>query len=688
MDQELLDLFVEETRENLLVLEEGLLNLESNPEKEDLINTIFRAMHTIKGGAGLVGLQNIMQLTHKLENLLEEVRQKKFSLDEVSFKILFYGSDIIKQMLDGDDYEGRNYQHEIEEVMTMLEALAEDRSQTAKKLAANQGDEEGKAGQAGQFEKYKIDLTFNSNILETGTDPLMLISELADLGNFLEVTCNYGKLPDLEELLSHEFYLSWKFILETEAGLGAIEDVFIFVMDDNDINISLMDEEKESPACETQVAEGRTDSKDIQVDKLDGQARKYEESSASLASEQTKSSTIRVDSSKLEDILNHIAELLISQSRVKDMVLSNLHNQALLTNNLSASNVAISEIGAAFEEVDKIIRIVQEKVMTTTMVPIAGTFTRYQRMIRDMAKEVNKEVRIVIEGKDTELDKQVIEQIIDPLKHLIRNSLDHGIESPEDREAAGKDREGTITMRASHQEGHVLIEIIDDGRGIDEEAIFAKAVERGIVSADENLSHQEMCMLLFKPGFSTAKKVTDISGRGVGLDVVMTNIQNLRGSVTMDSEVGHGSKVTIKLPLTLAIIDGMMVRVGQERFIIPLNMISEFIKLEDEHIHHTEGNDVFIHIRGENMAYRNLSHLINIEAESHAPTDGIVVVLVNNGVKLALMVDEILGQEQVVIKNLNENMNDHIEGIAGVTILGDGMVAIILDVPGIYKLVH
>lgn len=686
MDQELLDLFVEETRENLLVLEEGLLNLESNPEKEDLINTIFRAMHTIKGGAGLVGLQNIMQLTHKLENLLEEVRQKKFSLDEVSFKILFYGSDIIKQMLDGDDYEGRNYQHEIEEVMTMLEALAEDRSQTAKKLAANQGDEEGKAGQAGQFEKYKIDLTFNSNILETGTDPLMLISELADLGDFLEVTCNYSKLPDLEELLSHEFYLSWKFILETEAGLGAIEDVFIFVMDDNDINISLIEEEL--PTSEIVDGDDSADSASLQIEKRDKETQRDDDSSGGLTSEQTKSSTIRVDSSKLEDILNHIAELLISQSRVKDMVLSNLHNQALLTNNLSASNVAISEIGAAFEEVDKIIRIVQEKVMTTTMVPIAGTFTRYQRMIRDMAKEVNKEVRIVIEGKDTELDKQVIEQIIDPLKHLIRNSLDHGIESPEDREAAGKDREGTITMRASHQEGHVLIEIIDDGRGIDEEAIFAKAVERGIVSADENLSHQEMCMLLFKPGFSTAKKVTDISGRGVGLDVVMTNIQNLRGTVTMDSEVGHGSKVTIKLPLTLAIIDGMMVRVGQERFIIPLNMISEFIKLEDEHIHHTEGNDVFIHIRGENMAYRNLSHLINIEAESHAPTDGIVVVLVNNGVKLALMVDEILGQEQVVIKNLNENMNDHIEGIAGVTILGDGMVAIILDVPGIYKLVH
>jgi len=308
-------------------------------------------------------------------------------------------------------------------------------------------------------------------------------------------------------------------------------------------------------------------------------------------------------------------------------------------------------------------------------------------MIRDLARDINKEVKIHIEGKETELDKQVIEQIADPLKHLIRNALDHGLETPDVREAIGKPREGTIVLRAFHQEGNIVIQISDDGKGIDEKAIFAKAIEKQIVSADEKLSKQEMYLLLFRPGFSTAKQVTDISGRGVGLDVVMTNIKNLRGTVEIDSEIGKGTTITIKLPLTLAIIDGMMVRVGQERFIIPLNMISEFIKASPEQVHQAEGRGAFIHLRGENLPYAGLYDLLDLDADCHTPTDGILVVLQHNNRKLALMVDDILGQEQVVIKSLKENMQQQIDGIAGVTILGNGMVAIILDVPTIYKMV-
>ncbi|OEF95954.1 hypothetical protein BHF68_10500 [Desulfuribacillus alkaliarsenatis] len=693
-------MFLEETAENIQVMEEGLLDLEVNRDDADTINVIFRAMHTIKGGAGLVGLNRVNEITHKVENLLDSVRHGQISLSDDVFKTLFLSVDILKKMIEETDFDGQQVASDIDSLFLMLAEFSDNGVDTAASDAVSMDVSKSTTV---NLRTFKISLQFQTTILETGTDPLMLLRELQEVGTVVECYCNTSKLPQLDQLVSHSFYLEWTVFLETDRPKSDIDDIFIFVVDDNEILIEDITDsigdtfDNNLKTGELLVDKGLITEREIEnslskqkrigdILAEDGKVLKKQVekivSKQEEAKSQESSSTIRVDTSKLESILNNLAELLISHSRVKELVISNMNWQGEKRN-----HTVNREILSAFDEVDKIIRVVQEKVMNTSMIPIGGTFTRFQRMMRDLAKEVGKEVKVHIEGKETELDKTVIEQIADPLKHLIRNALDHGLETPDEREARGKPRAGTIVLRAFHQEGNIVIQISDDGKGIDEQIIFAKAIEKGLVSEQEKLSQQEMYMLLFKPGFSTAKQITDISGRGVGLDVVMTNIKKLRGSVEMESEIGMGTTITIKLPLTLAIIDGMMVRVGQERFIIPLNMISEFYKATSEHMHKAEGKGLFMHLRGENMPYVSLADLLQLQGECHSPTDGILVILQNNNRKLAMMVDEILGQEQVVIKSLKENMQQQIDGIAGVTILGNGKVAIILDIPTIYKLV-
>ena len=324
--------------------------------------------------------------------------------------------------------------------------------------------------------------------------------------------------------------------------------------------------------------------------------------------------------------------------------------------------------------------------MKTSMVPVGGTFTRFQRMVRDMAAEKGKEIDLQIRGQETELDKRVIEQINDPLKHMIRNSLDHGIEMPDVREAAGKPRKGTIWLNAYHQEGSIIIEVSDDGKGLDEEVIRRKAIEKGLMDENQKLAEHDIYKLIMMPGFSTAEQITDISGRGVGLDVVANNVRSLRGSIDMESTKGKGTKFFIKLPLTLAIIDGMMVKIGEEKFIIPLTSIVEFIKASPKDIKSVEGTGKVLKLRDEYIPLAGLSRLLDIPAHKDDPAEGLLVILRDASKKIALLVDNILGQEQVVTKSLKDNYQ-HVDGVAGATILGDGRVAVILDVPTLFKMV-
>ncbi|OEH85626.1 hypothetical protein BHU72_02170 [Desulfuribacillus stibiiarsenatis] len=701
MSEDLLELFLEETRENIQVVEEGLLELEEFPDNDDLMNKVFRAMHTVKGGAGLVGLDVINNISHQLENLLDAVRRGDLQLNPDMIGVLLSGCDLLKQIMDQGDFVATSFQCDIDSLYARLKIFQIVKAEVKP------------AGVAAQSRKksskniVKVKLKFREDIFETGTDPIMLILELEEVGTILESYCNITKIPDMQEFDPHALYTYWTIIIETEESIDDVDNIFIFVKEENDISVEdITDEyanwtEEEKRTGELLIERGLISQEDIEdalrkqkkIGELlveEGKISKGQieqvVSKQQVAKSQEQTNTIRVDTTKLEKILNQLAELLIAQSRVKELVLANQIRQTDPTKEIARNGNVIREIASAFDEVDTIIRVVQEEVMNTTMVPIGGTFTRFQRMIRDLAKDIGKEVKLVVEGKETELDKKVIEQIADPLKHLIRNALDHGLEFPDEREKKGKNREGTIELKASHQEGSIVIEISDDGKGIDEKVIFAKAVERKLIKEDAQLTKNEMYQLLFKPGFTTAKEITDISGRGVGLDVVITNIKQLRGTVEMDSELGKGTKTKIKLPLTLAIIDGMMVRVGDERYIIPLNMITEFIKADEKQIYKAEGKGIFIQLREEYLPFAGLYQLLHLESECKHPTEGILVVLQNNQRKLALMVDEIVGQEQVVIKSMKDNMQQ-IEGVAGVTILGNGKVAIILDVPSIFKLV-
>lgn len=683
-DNELLEMFIEETRENLQTMEEGLLNLEHDMHDQETIHVIFRCMHTIKGGAGLVGLKEINHFTHQLENLLAGIRDSQIKLDSQMFQLLFTGMDVLKKVVDERDFSSEILCRAIKAIDETLEQYGD---LPRKDILLPLSDSRLTANtHILNLYRYRIRLRFPPEIFELGTDPLMLIAELDSIGNILESYCDISHLPLLEVLDPHIFYLQWTIVLETDKDRDAIEQIFIFVADESELIIEPIGVD-DTGADDARVEGAGADSTRAEDHLIEISRNSLMPAEAEGKSKQTDTagSTIRVDAEKLESILNYLAELLISQSRVKELVFSYI--DVADDGEKHKKHTRKRAITAGFAEVDTIIHTIQEKVMNASMLSIGGTFSRYQRMIRDLAKEIGKEVEIEIEGRETELDKRIIEQIADPLKHLIRNAMDHGLESPDDRERVGKPRAGLISLKAFHQEGNIVIQISDDGKGIDEHAIYAKALANHWIEKGQQLSKQELYMLLFQPGFSTAERVTNISGRGVGLDVVMNNIQRLRGSIDIDSELGKGTMLTIKLPLTLAIIDGMMVRVGQERYIVPLNMISEFYKEKKGNIHKAEGKGVFIHLRGENLPYVALYELLNIPADYHTPDEGILVILQHNNRKLALMVDEIVGQEQVVIKSLRENLQQQIEGIAGVTILGDGRVAIILDIPTVYTMV-
>lgn len=686
--KELLQVFLEESREILHELENDLLELEKNSSDPQLIQRIFRAAHTMKGSAGLLKLDKISGLAHRLEDVLDRFRSSGEAMSKECFDTVFKSMDMLNTMV----------------VMTANdEAIPVDMAENLIKQLSQFAAEKGKNSKVPEVKKkpvskqssktvYKISIKLKDDYLESGHNPLNFIQELEEKGRLLEVNINFSRLPEPDEMDPYKMYVSWQVLLETECYYADIESIFLFVMDDNEIKITEITEEYEDfnftdkLIGEMLVENGVIDEKEIQ-ETLKQQKRigeilienaKVSSKQVEVVAEkqqkaraQEQINTIRVDTRRLENVLNFVAELVISQSKVKEQV--------------SKLGVTDVEVFSSFQEVDKIVRRLQEEVMKTSMVPIGSTFTRFQRIVRDIAAEKGKEIELIIAGQDTELDKRVIEQMGDPLKHMIRNSIDHGIEMPEEREAGGKPRKGTIWLNAYHQEGSIVIEVSDDGRGLDGERIRRKAVEKGLIDEEQKLSPSEMQKLIMMPGFSTAEKITDISGRGVGLDVVATNIKNLRGLIDSKSELGKGTKFFIKLPLTLAIIDGMMITVGEERFIIPLTSIEKFIKAEPGDIKTIEGRGRTINLRNEYIPLAALYKLLGLKAYKEDVMEGLLVIIKDAKKKVALLVDDILGQEQVVTKSMRENYRQ-VEGMAGATIMGDGRVAAILDVPSLIRM--
>ncbi len=715
---ELIQTFLEETDDNLRLLEEGLFALKDDPDDEELINEVFRAMHTIKGGAGLMGFDRINRVAHHLEDILDRVRQGKVAFNEDMFHLLIASADLFRSIIESGDLDAGSFQQRCEEMIVNSEKVLNGGKKKRKARAnakveevietAEESFNDNPWSNQAAFPYVHIEMKFQPTLFENGTDPLMLIMELEGLGQVKRIVMDQSQLPTLEELDPEQIYVSWQIWLESASSESDFDTVFLFVKDENQIvynrtatydsvesafapapKITVGDSvvELHVPMKQTAVTNTNstvelwleddwTSSPSQDVPKIpikEPKDSKENDGNSENKKMLTSSETIRVDTAKLEQMLNYVAEVVISQSRVKELVYR-----------LTGERRQNTELSNAFQEVDKIIRYLQEEVMKTTMIPIAGLFSRYQRMIRDLEKETGKRVEVYLEGKETEVDKNVIEQMTDPLKHIIRNAIDHGMDTPEERHAAGKDPVGKITLRAYHQEGFIIIEISEDGRGINQKAVINKAVEKGLIQPSQKLSEQEVYRLLFRPGFSTAKQITDLSGRGVGLDVVLTNIQKMRGEVEVFSELGKGTTFQIKLPLTLAIIDGMMIQVAEDRFILPLTNVVELMRPVPSMIKSIENQGTIVQIRDEFIPYIRMSDVFGIYSKNRNKSDGILIILREGVKKMALHVDHIIGQEQVVIRSIKENAGS-IDGVAGATIMGDGQVVTIIDVSYVFR---
>jgi len=683
---ELVKVFLEESEDEIRELENGLMKLEDARSDEDTLNRVFRAAHTIKGSAGLVGFENISNYTHILENILDRIRKKEIDITKKLISTLLSSVDFLKRMIlacsEGEYLDTGEIDASIRAMMLFLRAAkgSAESSEASSKPTAKSGEK-----------VLSISMKFRPDILSTGQDPLMLLHELKDFGEIIETRAFLGAIPDFYNLVPTTCYTSWEIILKTSRSVEDVENVFIFVMDDNQISIIDVSSQykegvdltlAEKPIGEILVERGLVREDDViealKEHKTTGQAlvekgKVSKEVVEKMALEQSqsrkiaKSSTIRVDTDKLDKLVNLVGEMVISVARMSQC--ASEVTEATLSRSLQGATSSLERIS----------RDLQEQVMRVRMVPVEGTFNRFRRVVRDMSFELGKKIEIRMSGTETELDKNVIEQISDPLKHMIRNSIDHGIESPKERRLLGKPEIGTIWLKAFQREGNIFIEISDDGKGIDKKRVLAKAIEKGQAETGRSYSEKEIFEMLFAPGLSTAEKVSELSGRGVGMDVVKRNIEDLRGSVEILSEEGKGSTFRVKLPLTLAIIDGMMVKVGGEVLTIPLSVIDKSVRPSRSEIKTVEGKGELVDIRGNYLPLVRLYQLFNLPSEKNDPTEALIVVLNGSDSRFGILVDDVLGQTQAVIKSIDKNFKK-IDGTSGATILGNGRVSLILDV--------
>ena len=706
---EFISIFLSEANEIVEGLENDLVLLEDNKSDEDLLNKIFRSAHTLKSSAGTVGFTTMSELNHVAENLLEKVRSGKLDVTPTMITVLLEFLDTVKIMLqniiDGKgEADGVN---NIESLKAKIKAIADGNeidasvqtpttssaAPTVKKETSTQAqaieEPEKKEESSSGSNVFHISMSFKATIFDNGIDPLMFLNDLRDIGTISNLKIDSSNVPPISALEDpYTCYTQFSLDISTNSTLEQVQNIFLFVIDDNDINISdakvsVQKEDKIETQKETQVAEETKEEKTIEETKSQEeikeeikteQAKPQTSAAKSQASSSVKvqaPSTVRVDTRKLDSLMNLIGELVIAQSRIMQ-----------LTQSLDIDN----GLKEAVSSMDRTSRQIQEEVMNIRMMPVGPIFNQFHRYVRDLNLELNKEVKLVLKGETTEIDKNMLEQLSDPLKHIIRNSMDHGIErTKEERIARGKPEFGTITMSAAHQEGHVVIEVSDDGNGLNKERIYNKAIEKGLLSKDGKYSDAEIYRTIFSPGLSTAEKITDISGRGVGMDVVRANVEKMKGKIEIKSEEGKGSTFIIKLPLTLAIIEGITFALGEQIYIMPLISIIEQMKVKNEQIKPFEGRGEMIKIRDEYLPLIRLHKVFEIDTHIEDIDNGIVVVVEAGYRRCAIFVDELLDQQQVVIKSLDSAFSKH-SGISGGTILGDGRIALIIDIQGLVNI--
>ncbi|MGE4537299.1 MAG: chemotaxis protein CheA [Desulfovibrio sp.] len=692
-NDEMRALFAEEVQENLAELDGALLELEKTPGDKDLVDRIFRAVHTLKGACDMFGISGVVVLAHDLESLFSQVREGWRRVGKDLLDVAFLAKDRFTSMLGGEDGPVGG---EDPELAARLKALLrsvdmpDDAPATDAPVPDAAPAAPAASGASGavatQKRSWRIRLAPSDPGHLAKADPLALLDTLRGMGE-ASVRCDLTGVPDLEALAPEDCALRFEVILTADTGAvpdaEALRDTFFYLENPADVVIAPCEQseaaassevlewpEIPAPAPEPEappVAEAAppavfpaAPAPQPAPPSSAAPAGKPEAKRQTAAKKETMQS-LRVDAAKLDDLVNLVGELVIAQARLTQL----------------ASGLAQPALTSVAEEIERLSNELRDNTLGIRMLPIGTTFSRFRRLVRDLSAEMHKSIELVTEGGETELDKTVIEQLNDPLVHLLRNSIDHGIESPGERLAAGKSETGSIVLAAEHAGGEVVLSIIDDGRGMDPARIRAKAEEKGLVSPEARLTEAEIYNLVFLPGFSTAEKITNVSGRGVGMDVVKRSMDALRGKIDIHSELGKGSRITIKLPLTLAIIDGLQIKAGEDQYIIPLSLVEECVELPRENAEAT-GRGRTIHLRGEIVPYIRLREAFELAGD--APAIEQVVVTRFEGERTGIAVDEVMGQQQTVIKSLG-NYIGSVAGISGATINGDGTMSLILDVP-------
>jgi len=671
--------FFEESFEGLAVMESGLMELEPGTPDSGVINSVFRAAHSIKGGSGTFGFSDIAAFTHVMETLLDEMRDGVRAVTDQNSNILLQSVDCLREMMEATQAGSDVDKARVVEYQQMLEQeLALKDGETVPDPVPETGTAAPTSAQG-----WMISFTPESQIFQAGNDPMGIIRELADLGE-LEVDADTSQIPEFNLLESEDCYLSWCFKLIGDATLEQVNEVFSWVTDISDLKIEAIEQSVTAAPETSTIVKPEADNKAESTmpvpqrrgDDFGGKGanRRAKERRGS----QSAASSIRVDTVKIDALINMVGELVITQSMLGLL-------GETIEEHEQISPQEIEKLRDGLMQLERNTRELQENVMQVRMMPISFTFSRFPRLVRDLSAQLGKKIELKMHGEGTEVDKNIIEKIGDPLVHLVRNSLDHGIEMPEDRLAVGKAETGVIHLNASHRGGNIVIEITDDGKGLNKDVLYQKGIEKGLLDGDEVLSDKQIYDLIFMAGFSTAAEVTDVSGRGVGMDVVRRNIQELGGSVEIDSELGKGTKITIRLPLTLAILDGQTIRVGEEQYIVPITSIVESLQIKADNVSLVGGSGETFKLRDAFVPIIRLHTIFGVEHEIDMLKEGLLVVVESDGDQVGLLIDELLGQQQVVIKSLEQNYKKT-EGFSGATILGDGTVALILDMPGIMRI--
>jgi two-component system chemotaxis sensor kinase CheA len=675
MHEAIVDTFLQECEDLLPEIEECALALSDEGEPDEIVGRLFRAFHTIKGSGAMVGFDHVASFTHHVETLLDGVREGKVAISPRIAELVLAAADEIKRLLTVEPGDTPAPSKTRDALVVELEQFAAvSKNIDGSKQTSQAPHDSAQQGNppAGQERGWKITFRPNSDLFTCGGNPYLLIRELGKLGT-VDAVALTEDVPPLEDLQPNLCYLGWSITLRTAEDENTIRDVFVFVEDGAELSVTQLEDaqnsgtkELESIALSTKAQQAAS-SKNPKSKASRTQDEHGDSAAKTPAKALSKESVVRVPSARLDRLVNLVGELVMNQSR--------LMQAALLA--------GTPELANPVQEMERLVSELRDDVLGIRMLPIGTIFGRFRRLVHDLSAELGKEVDLVTEGAETELDKSILDQLSEPLVHMLRNSIDHGIEPTDRRIELGKPRRGTIRLSAQHAGSHVVISIEDDGKGIDRSAVRAKAVEKKIISPEAILSDSDLLNLILQPGFSTAAKVTSVSGRGVGMDVVKKQIDSLRGSLRVASEQGKGSKFALSLPLTLAIIEGLIVEIGPDQFIIPMSAITENVELE--HLQRTQknGRNVVV-VRGELVPYIDLRATFQIEGDP--PSIEKVVIVRHGEDRVGLVVDRVLGSHQTVLQSLGRFFRN-IDVVSGATIMGDGRVALILDIGSVVRTV-